>query len=307
MFEETSYGPFWGVQTAKSNFCEKVGSYENAMSTLYMLHAANTHGSEQDYAVTRYIAEFINSLTNLVYIFYAIYGIRKLRQKSSRDIFRVIPYWGLMAVGICSAAFHISLKYHTQMLDDLSMLFTTTPVLHQVLTVNASRRYSVMMAVLLWSFLMILVVYHVRTDELLLHSLSFAGMVIGIGIRTMQLINARTLAGSPARKQIWGMVRFGAVIFNLGFYLWVIDGWICGFLRSARERIGLPLAFLLELHGWWHIFTGIGAYIFIAVVDHLVSGESHDGIEEHFAWPASWASRSVFAGRSPELFHKKQS
>lgn len=37
------------------------------MSTLYMLHAANTHGSEQDYAVTRYIAEFINSLTNLVY------------------------------------------------------------------------------------------------------------------------------------------------------------------------------------------------------------------------------------------------
>ncbi|KAB8276956.1 ceramidase [Aspergillus minisclerotigenes] len=283
MFEETSSGPFWGVQTAKSNFCE------------------------EDYAVTRYIAEFINSLTNLVYIFYAIYGIRKLRQKSNRDIFRVIPYWGLMAVGICSAAFHISLKYHTQMLDDLSMLFTTTPVLHQVLTVNASRRYSVMMAILLWSSLMILVVYHVRTDELLLHSLSFAGMVIVIGIRTMQLISDRTLADSPARKQIWGMVRFGAVIFNLGFYLWVIDGWICGFLRSARARIGLPLAFLLELHGWWHIFTGIGAYIFIAVVDHLVSGESHDGIEEHFAWPASWASRSVFAGRSPELFHKKQS
>ncbi|KAB8209839.1 alkaline ceramidase family protein [Aspergillus parasiticus] len=283
MFEETSPDAFWGVQTAKSNFCE------------------------EDYAVTRYIAEFINSLTNLVYIFYAIYGIRKLRQKSSRDIFRAIPYWSLMAVGICSAAFHISLKYHTQMLDDLSMLFTTTPVLHQVLTVNVSRRQSVMVAVLLWSSLMSLVVYHVRTDDLLLHSLSFAGMVIGIGIRTMQLINARTLAGSPARKQIWGMVRFGAVIFNLGFYLWVIDGWICGFLRSARERIGLPLAFLLELHGWWHILTGIGAYIFIAVVDHLVSSESHDGIEESFAWPASWASRSVFAGSNPEEIHKKHS
>lgn len=53
--------------------------------------------------------------------------------------------------------------------------------------------------------------------------------------------------------------------------------------------------------------TGIGAYIFIAVVDHLVSGESHDGIEESFAWPASWASRSVFARSNPEEIHKKQS
>ncbi|KAE8164844.1 ceramidase [Aspergillus tamarii] len=283
MFAETSPSAFWGAQTAKANFCEK------------------------DYVVTRYIAEFINSLTNLVYILYAIYGLRKLRRRSSYDIFRAIPYWGLMAVGICSAAFHISLKYHTQMLDDVSMLFTTTPVLHQVLTVNASRRHSVIMAILLWTSLIILVVYHMRTDELLLHSLSFAAMVIVIGIRTMQLINARTLAGSAARKQIWGMVRFGAVIFNLGFYLWLIDGWVCGFLRSARAKIGLPLAFLLELHGWWHIFTGIGAYIFIAVVDHLVSGESHDGLEVSFAWPASWASRSVFAGSDLEVAHKKQS
>ncbi|KAE8423340.1 ceramidase [Aspergillus pseudocaelatus] len=283
MFAETSPSAFWGARTAKSNFCE------------------------EDYVVTRYIAEFINSLTNIVYILYAIYGLRKLRQKSSCDIFRAIPYWGLMAVGICSAAFHISLKYHIQMLDDLSMLFTTTPVLHQVLTVDTSRRHSIMLAILLWSSLMILVVYHVRTDELLLHSLSFAAMVTVIGIRTMQLINARTLAGSAARKQIWGMVRFGAVIFNLGFYLWLIDGWVCGFLRSTRAKIGLPLAFLLELHGWWHIFTGIGAYIFIAVVDHLVSSESHDGLEESFAWPASWASRSVFAGSDAEVAHKKQS
>ncbi|KAE8376683.1 ceramidase [Aspergillus bertholletiae] len=283
MFVETSTHPFWGLPTAKSNFCE------------------------EDYAVTRYIAEFINSLTNLVYIFYAIHGLRKLRQKQNCDTFRAIPYWGLMAVGICSAAFHISLKYHTQMLDDLSMLFTTTPVLHQVVTVNATRRNSVLVAILLWSSLMALVVYHVKTDELLLHSLGFAGMVIVIGIRTMQLINTRTLVGSAARKQIWGAVRFGAVIFNLGFYLWVIDGWICGFLRSTRARIGLPFAFLLELHGWWHIFTGIGAYIFIAVVDHLVSGESHEDIAESLAWPASWASRSVFAGIDPKVDDKKQS
>lgn len=84
--------------------------------------------------MTRYIGEFINTLTNLVYsmiyaravylfanrmliipVVYAIYGIRSLRQKKDASTFRSIPYWGLMAVGICSAAFHGSLKYHTQM------------------------------------------------------------------------------------------------------------------------------------------------------------------------------------------------
>lgn len=48
----------------------------------------------------------------------------------------------------------------------------------------------------------------------------------------------------------------------------------------------------------WHIFTGIGAYVFIAVIDHLVSGEDHQDIDQSFAWPASWASQSSFAGKA---------
>ena len=48
-------------------------------------------------------------------VFYAIYGLQKLQRKSNNDFFRALPYWGLMAVGICSAIFHVSLQYHTQM------------------------------------------------------------------------------------------------------------------------------------------------------------------------------------------------
>jgi dihydroceramidase len=43
----------------------------------------------------------------------------------------------------------------------------------------------------------------------------------------------------------------------------------------------------------WHIFTGIGAYTFIAVIDQLLSGEDHQDID--FAWPVSWAPQSIFA------------
>ncbi|KAI2818679.1 hypothetical protein CBS115989_4941 [Aspergillus niger] len=268
-----SPSPFWGPSTSHANFCE------------------------EDYVVTRYIAEFINTLTNLVYIFYAIYGIRHLHRQPNKDVFRALPYWGLMGVGIASAAFHMNLKYHTQMMDDVSMLLTTTPVLHRVMTVNTSRRTSTILAILLSAALLGLVVVHVLTDELILHSVSFVVSVTIIGVRTMQLTTTRTPKNSLARRQIWGMVRFGAAIFELGFLVWVVDGWVCGWLRSSRAAIGLPWAFLLELHGWWHICTGIGAYIFIAVIDHLVSGEDVEAIEYSFAWPAPWASRSIFAGK----------
>ncbi|KAJ5673527.1 hypothetical protein N7507_002654 [Penicillium longicatenatum] len=217
---------FWGSPSSKSNFCE------------------------EDYIVSIYVAEFINSLTNLCYIFYAIYGLRQLQQKRQLGFSRALPYWGLMAVGVCSATFHISLQYHTQMLDDLSMLFTTTPLVHRVLTVNADRKGSFVTGLLVYLALALLVIYHVTTDELILHASFFVSSIAVIGIRTVQLLKQRTAKNSIARRQIWGMVVFGAVIFHLGYLVWLVDGWVCGLLRSTRAAIGLPWAWLLELHGW---------------------------------------------------------
>jgi dihydroceramidase len=94
--------------------------------------------------------------------------------------------------------------------DDISMLFTTTPVLHRIMTASASRRVTIVLGIILGSTLLALVIYHVKTDEMLLHSLFFVVSVTTIGIYTMRLINVRTLPGSEARRQIWGMVRFGA-------------------------------------------------------------------------------------------------
>ncbi|KAJ0420977.1 ceramidase [Aspergillus carlsbadensis] len=179
------------------------------------------------------------------------------------------------------------------------MHFATTPVLHRVLTVNSTRRTSIISAWALALALAALLTFHMVTDELILHSVCFGVMVTVIGLRTMQLVGSRTVPGSSARHRIWGIVRFGAFIFNLAFYLWILDQWACKHLQRARSILGLPLGFLLELHGWWHIFTAMGAYLFIAVVDHLVSGEDHREIDS-IAWPASWASRSVFAGRGED-------
>ncbi|KAG2418916.1 hypothetical protein HFD88_002018 [Aspergillus terreus] len=268
---------FWGAPTSKANFCEA------------------------DYTISKYVAEFVNSLTNIVYILYGVYGLRRLQRSADKykDPLRVLPYWGLIAVGLCSFAFHLSLKYHTQMMDDLSMHFATTPVLHRVLTANSNRQDSVISAIVLGSVLLILILFHVITDELILHSGFFVCSVTVIGLYTIRLINRRTLPDSIARRQMWGIVKFGAAIFNLGYWFWLVDQWACTYLTKARETVGFPWALVLEFHGWWHICTGIGAYIFIAVIDLLVSGEDISDPKQLFAWPASWASTSIFAGRGP--------
>ncbi|KAL4958491.1 ceramidase-domain-containing protein [Aspergillus filifer] len=249
MTDIDSVEPFWGSPTSKANFCEA------------------------DYFVSRYIAEFVNSLTNVV------------NQKFGA---RALPYWGLISVGVCSFAFHVSLKYHTQMMDDLSMQLTTTPVLNRVLTANSDRRHSNIKAIVLGALLFLLVMIHALADELILHSVSFVVVVTIIGVQTIRLVNSRTVPGSSARRQIWGIVRFGAAIFNLGYWLWILDQWACGFLTNARRAIGLPWGFLLELHGWWHI----------SVIDHLLPSEEFaEDPRQCFAWPASWAATSIFAER----------
>jgi dihydroceramidase len=60
---------------------------------------------------------------------------------------------------------------------------------------------------------------------------------------------------------------------------------------------------LFELHGWWHILTGIGAYVSIALVEYLVTIE--DGqtgrIEGGFVWPVR--AMDAVEGRGGKKVH----
>jgi dihydroceramidase len=51
---------------------------------------------------------------NILLVLFGIYGLRQLQQKQQAG-FRSISYLGLIGVGVCSAGYHMTLKYHTQM------------------------------------------------------------------------------------------------------------------------------------------------------------------------------------------------
>lgn len=91
-------------------------------------------------------------------------------------------------------------------------------------------------------------------------------------------------------KQMWSMAAAGISFFLVGFFIWNMDNIFCGHLRDVRNTILLPWAVMLEGHGWWHIFTGTGAYYFI--IWRIWLTRCLDGNEREFMlhWPSALTS-----------------
>jgi hypothetical protein len=63
----------------------------------------------QDYNITHYCAELVNTLTNVMFLYLGYVGIRNCLRYSEPPIF-ILAYLGYTVVGIGSMAFHATLK-----------------------------------------------------------------------------------------------------------------------------------------------------------------------------------------------------
>lgn len=52
----------------------------------------------------------------------------------------------------------------------------------------------------------------------------------------------------------------------------------------------------LTIRSRWHVFTAIGGYIAVAIIDLLTSGEVRSDSTEHLAWPLPVIARFTAAG-----------
>ncbi|KIV99578.1 uncharacterized protein PV09_08755 [Verruconis gallopava] len=255
--------PFWGKQTSAVNFCE------------------------EDYIITRYVGEFINTLTSLFYVLYGYHGIRRCRRQNL-GLFSPVnwTYWALVGVGLFSALYHASLKYHTQMGDEMSMHLATGTVFIQVFTfrkpAHEQRRNIVLIVVGLTAF----VVYHCVTDEFVMHVVVFFGTSVTVSLKTSRIIK-ETIRDRAVRKRLHRLTTFATCNALIAWLIWNVDVHFCATLTRWKHALGMPWGILLELHGYWHLLTAISAYCFMAEIEFLTT--SADGAASSFAWPAKLA------------------
>jgi len=156
----------------------------------------------------------------------------------------------LFTVGIASAIYHATLRQGSQFCDELSMLFLggcliqtlyshgETPATANLVTAVTAMGTLAVSGFCVWS------------GNIFHHFMAFSTMLQLIFARTWVLINVQSRPQQD-RKTMWG--RFIKVVgwLVLGYIVWNIDLKMCHQLRELRASIGLPWAWLLELHGWW--------------------------------------------------------
>ncbi|KAJ7418207.1 Alkaline ceramidase 3 [Willisornis vidua] len=183
---------------------------------------------EENYAVSSYIAEFWNTVSNLIFILPPIYGaIQTYRdglEKRYLAAYLCLTGWsrGVMVstldsesqgpVGLGSWCFHMTLKYEMQVYLNLK-----EPVFHQVM-------YGTLVSIIvLRSVYIVLWVYP---------------WLRGLGYTSL-------------------------TVFLMGFFLWNVDNIFCDKLRALREKMPPVVGAVTQFHAWWHILTGLGSYLHI--------------------------------------------
>ncbi|KAI8936422.1 hypothetical protein NX059_006830 [Plenodomus lindquistii] len=186
--------------------------------------------------------------------------------------------------------------------DDLSMFLAVGAILHQLLCfqASASERRKYTLAIL--GTVVPISVYHVWADEIIAHEITFAIMIFLVSRQTRALIKQQ-VQNEQHRKRLGSMATFGISIGLFGYFLWNIDFHLCGYVTAFKHWVGLPWGFLFELHGWWHLCTGIGAYVGMALVEYLVTIEEErkGGLEEGFVWPVKSVMRDLDGAKEKKM------
>ncbi|KAI9757324.1 MAG: hypothetical protein M1815_001410 [Lichina confinis] len=284
----------WGAKTATLNFCE------------------------EDYYATIYSAEIVNTITNALFMYLAYKGYKSCSANGHDTIFTV-AYIGCFAVAIGSSLFHSTLKYPMQLVDELSMIYTTCLTCYASFSHGRPQRFRVLLALGLSALALFITLYYHYLQNPLFHQNAYAFLTAIVLARSMYLMEvslrprwrgeardgSRSMRRKPPTrgastgsrsnaeferdltilKTMWRMVGFGLTFFLGGFAIWNLDNVYCSQWRRLRRDMGLPWGALLEGHGWWHIMTGIGAYYYLVWgiwLRHCLNGRQ---AEYRLRWP----------------------
>ena len=183
----------------------------------------------------------------------------------------------LWVLGTLSLVFHATLKHSAQYGDELAML-----VLAGALLQGSWGPESRAAPVVSWSAVVAASALYLRTGEILHQVYCFQLMILVVGIRTVHLMRglkrAEAAHKAAGTKDETGRITSADALRNwlaslgtlaFAYFLWYIDLEACGLLRSMRSSLGLPFAWLLELHGWWHVLTALGASMYVQLLREL--------------------------------------
>ncbi|PHH86373.1 hypothetical protein CDD83_10358 [Cordyceps sp. RAO-2017] len=210
---------FWGEQTSTLNFCE------------------------EDYALSFYCAELCNTLTNALFLWLGVRGIRNCLRQSHPTIF-LFAFLGYIVVGLGSVFFHATLKYPMQLVDELSMIYTTCLMMYASFSHARSSSFCAILGLCLLALAGSITAYYHMTKNPDFHQGAYAVLTATVVFRSMWVMESQVrpkLEACDRRdsrgllKTMWALVTTGLAVFVAGYAIWNLDNIFCSPLRRWRR------------------------------------------------------------------------
>lgn len=285
--------------------------YRQARDGYWEPQTSTLNWCEEDYNITFYCAEMVNTATNLIFIYLGYKGIKNCLLYSHPSVF-ILAYLGYMVIGLGSMAFHATLKYEMQLADELPMIYTTCIMGYANFSYRQSGAVRLGVAAFFGALAYGITAYYLHVKDPSFHQAAYAIMticILGRGMYTVEYkLRPAMKQRNPAEcdnimKQMWRMAWTGMGMFLTGYFLWNMDNAFCGHFQVARNHIMLPWSAMLEGHGWWHILTGLGGYYFISWRVWLQRCLDGDEKEFMLKWPSQFTSVPVVVPRTGDKRH----
>ncbi|KAJ7269412.1 ceramidase [Mycena haematopus] len=260
-----------------SLFCTTTMALVNSSSPRIGFHGAATSTidwCEANYQFSYYIAEMANTFSNIATVAVAIYGAYLSTSEYLPRRF-IFGYIGIGLIGLGSFWFHATLQFQAQLADELPMIYVTTTTLWLLFdhdsgfNFNARTRLLTVFAVLFNIFFTW--TYYINRNPVY-HQVVFGVLLLSIAFRIYYLLTWSEIGKripTEKRSTIGRLFGSGLAQFVFAFLLWNLDNIFCDTLTRWKVSLGWPLAFLLEGHSWWHVFTATGTYFKFVGIQYL--------------------------------------
>jgi len=202
---------------------------------------------EPNYVVSYYIAEFVNTLSSVPMILWSIMGVVYCWKYAIQETRFLFVFIALGIVGIGSVAFHGTLRFHAQLLDELPMVLGSFIMLYCTLDIRQSKTEKSNMKLIISLIILALfdtfIYVFLQWWEIFLFSYG--------GVVALMVCYGATLLWH-CKSSLIRKICFTAVLFyHGGFLLWLIENAMC------------PIVQRYNFHALWHIAAGYGTYLWI--------------------------------------------
>ncbi|KAL4657325.1 alkaline ceramidase 3-like [Arapaima gigas] len=223
---------FWGSPTSTLDWCE------------------------ENYFVSNYVAEFWNTMSNLIMILPPAYGALRTF-KDGLETRYVFAFLGLAAVGVGSWCFHMTLQYEMQLLDELPMIYSCCVFVYCLFECfKHENSINYIVITILGGFSTVVTVVYLLWKEPVFHQVMYGALVCCLVLRSVYIV---TWVYPCLRPLCYTSLS----VFLLGFLLWNVDNLLCDTLRNSRQSLPPVIGAVTQFHAWWHVFTGLGSHLHI--------------------------------------------